>query len=263
MEIDLSGRAALVTGSSSGVGAAIAEALAEAGADLAVHYQQNEKGAQKTVKSIASQGRKGREAILVQGNVGVEKEAEALVQEATASLGRLDILVNNAGVTLGGTIAELETAAWRQTLATNLDGPFFVSRAYLRQLKKQENNPAMGESRGKIINIASVHQEIPLENAVAYCASKGGLLMFTRALALELAPQKINVNAIAPGWIEVGRPGVVAKPKIGMARFPWGRAGKPEEVASLAVYLASSLADYITGSALVIDGGMRQSVGLI
>lgn len=260
MELNLSGRRALVTGSSSGIGAAIAQALAEAGADVAVHYHQNQQGAEVTASKIQ---RLTRKAVVLHGDVGKEEEAKAILLKAVEGLRGLDILINNAGIILGGKIIDFETSWWRKILATNLDGPFLVTRAFLRQLRNQPQNPAMGEARGKIINITSVHQEIPLESAVAYCTSKGGLLMFTRALALELAPEKINVNAIAPGWIEVGKEGVINKPKIGMARFPWGRAGRPEEIAPLAVYLASSSSDYVTGSAFVIDGAMRQSVGLV
>jgi glucose 1-dehydrogenase len=260
MKLDLSGRRALVTGSSSGIGAAIAKTFAEAGADVAVHYHQNQQGAEVTARQIQKTKRK---TVIIQGDVGMESESEKMFLRAVEGLGGIDILVNNAGLTLGGKVIDLEISLWRQTLATNLDGPFLMSRAFLRQLKKQPQNPAMGEGRGKIVNITSVHQEIPLENAVAYCASKGGLLMFTRALALELAPEKVSVNAIAPGWVEVGKPGVVEKSKMGMTRFPWGRAGKPEEIAQLAVYLVSSASDYVTGSAFVVDGGMRQSVGLV
>jgi glucose 1-dehydrogenase len=260
MELDLSGRRALVTGSSSGIGAAIAKTFAEAGAAIAVHYNQNRQGAEETAKHIQ---KLPRQAVVLQGDVGREGDVEVILSKAVEALGGLDILVNNAGVTLEGKIMDMEISLWREILATNLDGPFLVTRAFLRQLKKQPQNPAMGEARGKIINITSVHQEIPLENAVAYCASKGGLLMFTRALALELAPEKVNVNAIAPGWIEVGRSGVVKVSKVGMTRFPWGRAGRPEEIAPLAIYLASSASDYVTGSAFVVDGGMRQSVGLV
>ncbi len=253
----LQGQIALVTGASSGIGAAIAVAFARAGARIVVNYASDREAAETTAAAIRSTN---GEAVVIQADVGNESEVDAMFAAAHRAFGTPTIVVNSAGIdALGKPVGEMSLAEWEAAIRTNLTGPFLCCRSFVRGLTQAN------AASGKIVNISSVHEEIPRAAASEYCASKGGLRNLTRCLALELAPQKINVNAIAPGMImtpmnqaDIDDP---EKRKKDEATIPWRRGGQPEEVARLALYLASGDADYVTGATYVIDGGLMQNQG--
>jgi glucose 1-dehydrogenase len=252
----LAGRIAIVTGSDSGIGQAVAAELAAAGADVCVTYHTDAEGAERTRRMVEAAGPR---AIVMQVDVREEADVERMFDETMARLGAPDILVNNAAINADGTeIAEMESDAWDSVIRTNLYGPFYASRRFIRERRKAGGG-------GRIINVSSVHEEIPTGGGGAYDATKGALRMFARNLALEVAQDRITVNNIAPGMIltpmnqEAVDDPDVRREKT--ANIPWQRAGRPEEVARLAVYLASTDADYVTGSSCFIDGGLRLMYG--
>lgn len=252
----LAGSTAIVTGSDSGIGQAIAAELAVAGADVCVTYHTDEGGAKETAGMVEAAGRR---AVLVQVDVREEKEVERMFDRTIKALGTPDILVNNAGVNADGThVVDMEAKAWDNVLRTNLYGPFFSCRRFIRERRSAGGG-------GRIINVTSVHEEIPMLGAGAYDASKGGLRLLTRTLALEVAPDRITVNNIAPGMILTPMNQEALEDPAAREEqtrnIPWKRAGRPEEVAKLAVYLASTDADYVTGSSFFIDGGLRLMMG--
>ena len=252
----LAGTTAIVTGSDSGIGQAIAAELAIAGADICVTYHSDEEGAGETRGMVEAAGRR---AIVLQVDVRKEEDVERMFDRTTEKLGVPDILVNNAAVNADGThVADMDTDAWENVLRTNLFGPFFACRRFIRDRKANGGG-------GRIINVTSVHEEIPMEGAGAYDATKGGLRMLTRTLALEVAPDRITVNNLAPGMIltPMNQEALDDPEKRDeqTQHIPWKRAGRPEEVAKLATYLASTDADYITGASFFIDGGLRMKMG--
>jgi glucose 1-dehydrogenase len=256
-DLSLEGRIAFITGSDSGIGQAIAEEFAKAGADVVVTFHTDSDGAKETARRVEAAGRRA----CIQALDVCDEESVALAfQEAQSQLGALDILVNNAGVGgKDGTVADMTTEDFDLVIKTDLYGPFFCTREFLR---RQRTRAGQG---GKIVNITSVHDSIPSPEAAAYGAAKGGLLTFTRSLALELAADRINVNAISPGLIRtpmtkerVEDPERMQKE---LPRIPWNRAGEPREVARLALYLVSNDADYVTGQNFTIDGGLEMNWG--
>lgn len=251
----LENRIAVITGSDSGIGQAIAQEFAREGADVAVSFHTDQSGAEETRRLVENQGRR---TIVRQLEVRDEGSVAAFFEAAARELGGPDILVNNAGVGGGGAnVANMSTEEFDRVVRTDLYGPFFCSREFIERRAK-----AAG---GKIINITSVHEAIPSPGSAAYGAAKGGLLTFTRSLALELAPRRINVNAIAPGLIRTPmtaqRTEDPKKMEKELPRIPWRRPGEPWEVARLAVYLASEDADYVTGQSFTIDGGLEMNWG--
>ena len=252
----LDGRIAMITGSDSGIGQATAEAFAQAGADVAVTFHTDAEGAEETGRRVEAAGRRAH----VQGlDVRDEAAVERWFEAVRAELGAPDILVNNAGTGAPKAgIEETTTEAFDRAVRTDLYGPFFTCRAFVRARR------AAGRG-GKIINVTSVHEAIPSPGDVAYGAAKGGLLTLTRTLALELAPHRINVNAIAPGLIHTPMTAErVEDPETmerELPRIPWRRPGEPREVARLALYLASEDADYVTGQSFTIDGGLEMNWG--
>ena len=252
----LAGNTAIVTGADSGIGQAIAAELALAGADVCVTYHTDEDGANETRGMVESAGRR---AIVLQVDVREEREVERMFDRTIEEIGVPDILVNNAAVNADGThVVDMDTDAWDTVLRTNLYGPFFACRRFIRERRANGGG-------GRIINVTSVHEEIPMVGAGAYDATKGGLRLLTRTLALEIAPDGITVNNLAPGMILTPMNQEALddpdKREEKTQHIPWKRAGRPEEVAKLATYLASTDADYITGASFFIDGGLRMQMG--
>ena len=252
----LEGKVALITGSDSGIGAASAIAFAKEGANVVVTYHTDEKGAKETLQKVEETGGKG---IVLQVDISEEKEVETMFDRAMKKFGTVNILMNNAAIDgQGFKVAEMPTDKWDLAIRTNLYGTFFCTRRFIKDLRKQKE-------KGKIINVSSVHEEIPAPGTAEYCASKGAVRNFTRVLALELAEEGINVNNIAPGMIltPMNQEAIDDKEtrREQVQHIPMKRAGKPEEIAKLAVFLASADSDYVTGSTYVMDGGLMQNVG--
>ena len=252
----LTDQIAVVTGGSSGIGQATAIEFACEGAAVAIVYHEDAEGAGATRQQVEAAGAR---ATIIQGDVGREADVERIFAACQKEFGMPTILVNCAGVDAGGKkVAEMTLEHWEATLRTNLTGPFLCCRQLIRGLSATKHS-------GKIINISSVHQEIPRAGAAEYDASKGGLRNLTTTLALELAPLKINVNNIAPGMVLTPmNQEALDDPKVleeQVQSIPWKRAAEPREVARLAVYLASEDADYITGATFTIDGGLTINTG--
>ena len=244
---NLTGKVALVTGASRGIGQAAAIELAKAGADIIVNFIGNEAVAQETVEAIEALGRK---AIKIKANVGDADDVQAMVDEAHATFGHIDILVNNAGITRDGLLIRMKDSDWDEVLNINLKGVYLVTKAVAKLMVKQR--------AGRIINMTSVSGVTGNVGQANYAAAKAGVIGFTKTCAKELAARGITVNAIAPGFIETAMTDVLPeKIKEGIAAtVPLGRMGQPEEIAGVVTFLASDFASYITGQVLNVDGGM-------
>ncbi len=252
----LDGKVALITGSDSGIGQATAIAFAREGADIVVTYLDDADGAEETRKSVEAEGRR---AVVVQCDVSDEGQVAAMFDRAVQAFGRVDILMNNAGVDASGTeVAELSTEVWDRAIRTNVYGYFFCCRRFARI--------RIGAGGGgKIINVTSVHEDVPNPGGADYDCSKGAIRMLTRTLALELAPHKVNVNGLAPGMVltpfnqaAIDDPDLLEEQ---VQSIPWKRAAEPAEIARLAVFLASPDANYVTGATYVMDGGLMRNLG--
>jgi len=251
----LQDKVAVVTGSATGIGQAIAIGFAKEGARVVVDYVGKPGSADETVSAITNAGGK---AIAVAADVSNPEQVELLVSKTVSEFGKLDIWVNNAGIEYKHPFVEFPLEHWQKIMAVDLTGPFLCAQAAARQMIKQGGG-------GRIINISSVHEDLPMQTNAPYCAAKGGLRMLMRTIAVELAPHKITVNNIGPGAIFTPIDAdIEADPELEktlMAEIPLSRWGKPEEVAGLAAYLASDDAGYITGSTVFIDGGMLRQAG--
>ena len=245
--MQLTGKTAIVTGGSRGIGRAAALTLAEAGADVAVIYAGNTAAAEETVRLIEEKGRKG---LAIQCDVADEAAVTAMVKDAKEAVGRIDILVNNAGITRDGLLMIMKEADWQAVLDTNLTGAFHCTKAVTRLMMKQRS--------GSIINITSVVGETGNAGQANYAAAKAGLIGFTKSVAKELASRNIRCNAIAPGCIETDMTAVLGEDTVDamIKTIPMGRVAQPEEVAKAVLFLASDDASYITGQTLNVDGGM-------
>jgi glucose 1-dehydrogenase len=256
-DLALAGQRALVTGASSGIGAAVAEMLAAAGAKVVVDYVGAAEPAEAVVQRIAAAG---GEAVAVEGDVSRPEAVDALFEAATARYGGLDIVVANAGIQRDGAVGDLTLEAWQAVLAVDLTGAFLCAQAAVRRFRQQGRDPQRSRALGKIIFMSSVHQAIPWAGHANYAAAKGGVRMLMMSLAQELAPEGIRVNAIAPGAIRtpINRPAweTPDAEQALLKLIPYGRIGEPEDVARAAVWLASDASDYVVGTTLFIDGGM-------
>jgi glucose 1-dehydrogenase len=240
----------LVTGSSKGIGRGIAVRLAQEGADVAVNYNSDPKGADEALAEVRAAGRRG---VAIQGNTGSADAVRLLVDASVDALGGLDVLVNNAGIESHAPFWEVTEADYDRVLSVNLKGVFFGTQAFVRHCR------AAGRG-GKVINISSVHEDLAFPNFAAYCASKGGLRMLARTLAVELGPLGITINNIAPGAIETPINAKLLNDPVKLGaltrQIPLARLGQPRDVAGLATFLASSDSDYVTGSTYYVDGGL-------
>ena len=250
MAYRLEGKSVLVTGGDQGIGHGIAIRLAQEGADVAIGFRSNQQGADDTVRELQALGRK---AAAVKGDVGKIDDDRRIVQEAIAKLGKLDILVNNAGLERHADFWDATEQDYDMVMNVNLKSAFFITQEFVRYLMARK-------SGGKVINISSVHEELPFPHFASYCASKGGLKMLMRNLSIELAPLGININNIAPGAIETPINSKLLndpeKLNALLQNIPLKRLGKPEDVAGMAAFLASSDADYVTGTTFFVDGGL-------
>jgi glucose 1-dehydrogenase len=249
----LEGKTVLITGGSQGIGQGIAFRLAEEGADIVIDYVGSSQPADATVAQIQ---KRGRRALAVEADISSVDQIHSMMKQAVDSFGGVDVLINNAGVEKHASIWEATEHDYDLVLTINLKGAFFASQAFA-QHRMAVKKP------GKIINISSVHEELPFPHFTSYCASKGGVKMMMRNLSIELAPYGITVNNIAPGAIEtpINTALLNDPPKLKalLGNIPLGRLGQVSDVGGVAAFLASSDADYITGATIVVDGGLTWS----
>ncbi|MFE9776848.1 SDR family oxidoreductase [Streptomyces sp. NPDC005775] len=253
----LKGQTALVTGANSGLGKATALALGRAGADVMVNYVSDRETAEEVVREISSFGVR---AVAHEADVSQETQVAAMVDRAVQEFGTLDILVANAGMQRDAPFTEMTLAQWQKVLDVNLTGQFLCARAATEEFRRRGVVPEVSRAAGKIICMSSVHQVIPWAGHVNYASSKGGVQMMMQTLAQELAPEKIRVNAVAPGAIRtpINRSAwETPEAREDLLRLiPYDRIGDPEDIAHAVVLLASDLMDYVVGTTLYVDGGM-------
>jgi glucose 1-dehydrogenase len=253
----LAGQKALVTGSSSGIGQAIAIALGHAGADVVVNYGHDRAGAEATAAEIA---RCGSRTTLAQADVSREEEVQRMFRDAIGELGTIDILVNNAGIQQDAPFADMTLAQWEHVIGVNLTGQFLCAREAVREFRRRGVRPEISRAAGKIICISSVHDVIPWAGHANYAASKGGISMLMKTLAQEVAPERIRVNAISPGAIRTpintDAWSTPAAYQDLLKLMPYRRIGEPEDIGRVAAWLASDQADYVVGATIYVDGGM-------
>ncbi len=253
----LDGQRALVTGASSGIGAAIAKEMGRVGAKVAVNYVTGPEAAAAVVDEIAAAG---GEAFAVRADVSVETDVLAMFAAVRERFGGLDILVNNAGLQKDAAFHEMTLAQWQKVIDVNLTGQFLCAREAAKEFVARGLDPERSTSAGKILCISSVHDVIPWAGHANYAASKGGVSMLMKTMAQELAPFGIRVNSISPGAIKTAinrEAWATPEKEHQLLKFiPYGRVGVPEDIARVASWLASDEADYVNGATLYVDGGM-------
>lgn len=255
----LEGQIALITGSSSGIGAAIAVAMGKAGATVVVNYHSDKslKAAEEVLNTIKAGGGNG---VIKRCDISNEDQVKQMFAEILAQFGTLDIAVANAGIQQDASFLDMTLEQWNKVIATNLTGQFLCAREAAREFKRRGVQPERSRAAGKIICMSSVHEVIPWAGHVNYAASKGGVKLLMQSMAQELAPHKIRVNSIAPGAIKTrineDAWDTPEDEKKLLELIPYGRVGIPEDVAKAAVWLASDESDYVTGTTLFVDGGM-------
>ena len=246
----LQGKVVAITGGNQGIGLGIAQRFVQEGAAVSICYLSDRPGTETVVQSLRANGAK---AIAVQADVSKLADGQRFVEDTASQLGEIDVLINNAGVERRANFWEVTEADYDFVLNVNLKGLFFITQAFVKHQMK-------AKAGGKIINISSVHEELPFPHFSTYCASKGGVRMLTRDLAIELAPLNITINSIAPGAIETPINKALlndpVKLKALLENIPLQRLGKPEDVAAMAVFLASDESSYVTGSTFFVDGGL-------
>jgi 3-oxoacyl-[acyl-carrier protein] reductase len=246
--IDLTGKVAVVTGGSRGIGAAVCRSLAEAGANLVFTYQSDSKSAARVCAETAELG---VDSLSVRANAARSADVRSVIAKAVRKFGRIDILVNNAGVWKRGEIGSMTEAQWDETLDVNLKGTFLFTNAVVPIMKKQRS--------GKIINIASTAGQRGEVHYSHYAASKAGMIGFTKAIGAELAPDNIIVNAVAPGWVDTDMSALVLHNKKLIApinrAIPRGRVATAEDIANAVLFLASDLSNHLVGSTISVNGG--------
>lgn len=253
----LAGQTAVVTGANSGIGEAVARALAANGAAVVINYHAHPEDADRVVRDIVRQG--GR-AIAVAADVSKEKEVDALFAAAVREFRTVDILVSNAGLQQDAALVDMTLAQWQLVIDVNLTGGFLCARAAAREFLRRGARPDISRATGKIIFTSSVHEVIPWAGHVNYAASKGGIKLLMESIAQELGPKRIRVNSIAPGAIKTNiNTAAWSTPdaeKQLLELIPYGRVGEPDDVGRVAAWLASDDADYVHGTSIFVDGGM-------
>ena len=259
MEISLKDQVAIITGSSSGIGAGIAQSMAEAGATVVINYpSENSLDKANTVlKEITDKGGKG---IVYQCDVSQEDEVIKMFQEVVKQLGTVDILVNNAGIQKDAKFTEMTLDQWNAVIGVNLTGQFLCAREAIKEFLRRGIDSSRSVACGKIIHISSVHEIIPWSGHANYASSKGAIRMLMQTLAQEYGADKIRVNSICPGAIQtnINKDAWQTPQELDslLTLIPYNRIGQPQDIGNLAVFLASDVSDYITGASIFIDGGM-------
>lgn len=253
----LTGQKALVTGANSGIGKAVAIALGQAGADVLVNYVDGDDAADGVVEEIHMSGAR---AYAHRADVSSEDQVAAMFTRMMREFGTIDILVCNAGLQRDSAFRDMTVEKWNKVLSVNLTGQFLCAREAVREFLRRGVVPCISSAAGKIICMSSVHQEIPWAGHANYATSKGGVKLMMESLAQELAPNRIRVNAIAPGAIRTPINTAAWQTREAYDRLmrlvPYGRIGEPEDIARAAVWLASDHSDYVVGTTLFVDGGM-------
>jgi glucose 1-dehydrogenase len=253
--MNLFGRTAIVTGGDTGIGAAIVRELAAQGASVVIDYHGDASPAQTLVDELA---RGGGKALAVGADVSKAGEVANLVASAVKAFGGLDILINNAGVEYRAPFVETDDETWNLVIGVNLTGTYLCSKAAAKQMIAQGHG-------GRIVNVSSIHEDVTMPTNSPYCASKGGVRMLMRTIAVELAAHEITVNNVAPGAVDTPMDAKTkANPKLSgelLKEIPLRRWGKPEEIAGLVAWLCSEAASYVTGATFFIDGGMMRQSG--
>lgn len=248
----------IVTGASSGIGQGVAIAFGKQGASVVVNYNSDQEGAEKTLSEIEKAGGSG---FIYQADVSEEMEVKGLFEKSIAQFGGFDILINNAGIQMDNSFAEMSLAEWKGVMDTNLTGQFLCAREAIRHFQSQTSaDTNTGTCKGNIIFISSVHDIIPWAGHVNYAASKGGILMLMKSLALEVAPQKIRINAISPGAVATDINEEVwsdEKQRNELLKLiPYKRIGNVDDIGKVATWLGSDDSDYVIGTTIYVDGGM-------